>query len=186
VADRLHRSYADAVRDALGRLESAGLRWYLTGSEALGPYAMPRQTADTDVVVDLPASDFERVFGPFEDAFAVARPIRTPGRWLASLISLEGWGKVDVVLRDDDPWGRAALERRRRFEHPAYGPVWLSSPEDLLLAKLEWSEGTSELQLRDCVGLLRANPGLDRAYLDRHAAALGVADLLARVRDDAT
>ena len=186
MAIEAHRSYADAVRDALGRLEAAGLRWYLTGSEALGPYAVPRQTDDTDVVVDLPASDFERVFAPFEDAFAVARPIRTPGRWLASLVSLEGWGKVDIVLRDDDPWGRVALERRRRFEHPAYGPVWLSSPEDLLLAKLEWSEGTSELQLRDCVELLRANPGLDRAYLDRHAAVLGVADLLARVRDYAT
>ena len=180
-----HRSYADAVRDAVGRLEAAGLRWYLTGSEALGAYANPRQTADTDLVVDLAADRFEQVFGPFEDAFAVARPIRVPGRWLASLVSLDGWGKVDIVLRDDDPWGRAALDRRRRFEHPAYGPVWLSSPEDLLLAKLEWSEGTSELQLRDCASLLRANPDLDRDYLDRHAAALGVADLLARVRGDA-
>lgn len=186
MAARSHRSYADAVRDALGRLEAVGLRWYLTGSEALGAYAAPRQTADTDVVVDLPAGEFERVFAPFEDAFAVARPIRTPGRWLASLVSLGGWGKTDIVLRDDDPWGRAALERRRRFDHPAYGPVWLSSPEDLLLAKLEWSEGTSELQLRDCAALVRSNPGLDQAYLDRHAAALGLTDLLARVQDDAT
>lgn len=185
MATEAHRSYADAVCDALGRLERAGIRWYLTGSEALGPYAVPRQTADTDIVVDLPTDAFERVFGPFEDAFAVARPIRTPGRWLASLVSLAGWGKVDIVLRDNDPWGQAALDRRRRFDHPAYGLVWLSSPEDLLLAKLEWSEGTSELQLRDCVALVRANPGLDRAYVDRHAAALRVTDLLARVRDDA-
>jgi hypothetical protein len=180
----LHGSYADAVRDALGRLETAGLRWYLTGSEALGLYAAPRQTADTDVVVDLPAERFEAVFGPFADAFAVARPIRVPQRWLASLVSQAGWGKIDVVLRDDSPWARAALDRRRRFVHPAYGPVWLSSPEDLLLAKLEWSEGASELQLRDCTKLVRANPDLDGAYLDRHAAALGVTDLLHRVRAD--
>jgi hypothetical protein len=185
VATRSHRSYADAVRDALGRLEAVGLRWYLTGSEALGPYAVARQTADTDVVVDLAAAEFERVFAPFEDAFAVARPIPTPGRWLASLVSLAGWGKIDVILREDDPWGRAALDRRRRFDHPDLGPVWLSSPEDLLLAKLDWSEGTSELQLRDCITLLRANPGLDRVYLDRHASALGLTDLLARVRSDA-
>jgi len=183
---RQHESSADAIRDALGRLEAAGLRWFLTGSEALAPYAEPRQTADTDVVVELPVERFDEIFGSFGDAFAIARPIRTTRRWLASLVSLDGWGKVDVVMRDDDPWGRAALDRRRRFDHPSYGPVWLSSAEDLLLAKLEWSEGTSELQLRDCAGLVRANPDLDRTYLDCHAAALGVADLLARVRADAS
>ncbi len=186
MATRHHASYADAVRDALGRLEAAGLRWYLTGSEALGPYAEPRQTADTDIVVELPVERFDAVFAPFSDAFAVARPIQVPGRSLASLVSLTGWGKVDLVFRDDDSWGRAALDRRRRFDHPSYGPVWLSSAEDLLLAKLEWSEGTSELQLRDCANLLRANPGLDQAYLDLHAATLGVAGLLARVRADAS
>jgi hypothetical protein len=184
VAIHRHQSYADAVRDALGRLEAAGLRWYLTGSEALGPYAEPRQTADTDVVVDLPVERFDPIFASFADAYAVARPIRVTHRWLASLVSLDGWGKLDIVLRDPGPWAGEALERRRRFDHPGYGLVWLSSPEDLLLAKLEWSEGTSELQLRDCANLLRANPGLDAAYLDRHAADLGVSALLAKARAD--
>jgi hypothetical protein len=185
VGTRLHGSYADAIRDALGRLEAAGLRWYLTGSEALGPYAGPRQTADTDIVVDMPVARFGEVFDPFRDAFVVAPPIRAPGRWLASLVSVGGWGKIDIILRDPDPWGREALERRRRFVHPSYGPVWLSSPEDLLLAKLEWSGGESELQLRDCVALVRDQPDLDADYLERHAPALGVAEILATVRRDA-
>ena len=77
-----------------------------------------------------------------------ASPIRVARRWLASLVSLDGWGKVDLVMRDDGPWARAALDRRRRYDHPAYGSVWLSSAEDLLLAKLEWSEGTSELHTK--------------------------------------
>jgi hypothetical protein len=185
VGTRSHGSYADAIRDALGRLEAAGLRWYVTGSEALGPYAGPRQTADTDVVVDLPVERFDEVFGSFRDAFVIAPPVRAGRRWLGSLVSSHGWGKVDIILRDPDPWGREALDRRRRFVHPSYGPVWLSSPEDLLLAKLEWSGGESELQLRDCVALVRDQPGLDAAYLDRHAAGLGVAEILARVRRDA-
>jgi len=185
VGIRLHGSYADAIRDALGRLEAAGLRRYLTGSEALGPYAGPRQTADTDVVVDLPAERFEQVFASFRDAFVIAPPMRAARRWLASLVSADGWGKVDIILRDADPWGREALDRRCRFAHPSYGHVWLSSPEDLLLAKLEWSGGESELQLRDCVALVRDQPGLDADYLDRHAAGLGVVEVLARVRRDA-
>jgi hypothetical protein len=177
-----HESYADAVRDALGRIEAAGLRWYLTGSEALGPYAGPRQTADPDVVVDLPVERFEAVFGPLDDAFSVAPPVRGGCRWIGSLVSIDGWGKIDVILRDPDPWGAEALGRRRRFVHPAYGPVWLSSPEDLLLAKLEWSEGESELQLRDCAVLIREQPDLDFSYVQRHAAALGVLAVLDRVR----
>ena len=181
-----HDSYADAICDALGRLEALGLRWFLTGSEALGLYASPRQTVDTDVVVELPIERFEETFTPFQDAFVIARPIRAERRWLASLVSLDGWGKVDIILRDGDAWGRDALDRRRSFDHPIYGRVWLSSPEDLLLAKLEWSGGRSELQLRDCVSLVRDNPALDVVYLDRQAVALGVADLLDRVRQDAS
>ena len=54
--------------------------------------------------------------------------------------------------------------------------------EDLVLAKLSWSAGTSELQLRDCAQLLRVNADtLDRAYLERWAARLGLADRLAQV-----
>lgn len=179
-------SYADAIRDALARLEASGLRWFLTGSEALGPYASPRQTVGTDVVVELTVERFEETFAAFKDAFAIASPVRADRRWRASLVSLAGWGKVDIILRDSDAWGREALDRRRSFDHPAYGKVWLSSPEDLLLAKLEWSGGRSELQLRDCMSLVRDNPGLDAGYLDRHAAALRVAGLLDQVRLDAS
>jgi hypothetical protein len=76
-----------------------------------------------------------------------------------------------------------AMARRLRWAHPAWGPVWVSTLEDLVLAKLEWSEGTSELQLRDCASLLRMNAGrVDEAYLERWARALGLGDRLESVR----
>ena len=60
----------------------------------------------------------------------------------------------------------------------------LASAEDVLLAKLEWFRRggeTSERQWADVAGLLRVGQaGLDRAYLRRWAALLGVADLLER------
>ena len=53
---------------------------------------------------------------------------------------------------------------------------------DLILAKLVWSAGTSELQLRDCAQLLRVSAGsIERAYLERWANRLGVADRLREV-----
>lgn len=75
------------------------------------------------------------------------------------------------------------MARRARWDHPSWGPVWVSSLEDLVLAKLGRSEGVSELQQRDCASLLRMNrDGLDVAYLERWARVLGVGDLLEAAR----
>ena len=70
----------------------------------------------------------------------------------------------------------------RPWEHPAWGSVWVSTLEDLILAKLEWSDGVAELQLRDCASLLRMNRDVvDEAYLDRWARTLGRVDRLEAV-----
>ena len=54
--------------------------------------------------------------------------------------------------------------------------------EDLVLAKLEWSEGISELQLRDVRSVVRLVKDLDWSYLERYAVALGISDRLEAVR----
>ena len=78
------------------------------------------------------------------------------------------------------------MSRRTRWRHPALGDVWVSSLEGLILAKLEWSEGTSELQLRDCRSLYRLNSGaLDLAYLKAWSGRLGLSELLGRMRAEA-
>jgi len=113
-----------------------------------------------------------------------AEPLRVGNRWMASLVDQAGGGKVDQIIRDNDPWARVAMDRRRAWRHPVWGPVWVSSPEDLILAKLGWSEGTSELQLRDCRMLLRMNAqDIDRDYLTRWARTLRVSELLQAVSE---
>jgi hypothetical protein len=109
--------------------------------------------------------------------------LKFQGRVLASVVAQSGLGKADFILDRNDRWGRSALARRQRWEHPRLGPVWVLALEDLILAKLEWSEGVSELQLRDCANLVRLNePTIDWTYLEKYARILGVAHLLARVR----
>ena len=76
----------------------------------------------------------------------------------------------------------AAMTRRRRVVHPTLGDVWIISPEDLVIAKLEWSEGTSEMHLRDVRSIIRLVDDLDWAYLERHASTLGIGDRLESVR----
>jgi hypothetical protein len=155
----------------------------MTGSEALARYSQPRQTMDVDIVVAIAPVRFSEIAPAFEADFLVNQPIDVGRFSMASLIARSALGKADLILGRDDPWSKAALDRRERWEHPLYGEIWVTSLEDLLLAKLEWSEGVSELQLRDCRGLVALNASsIDWLYVERWAVALGVDGLLEAVR----
>jgi hypothetical protein len=171
------------MRDVLDRLEALGLRWYITGSEAGACYGVLRQTFDTDIVLDLAPGHFPEIVAVFEQDHAVADEIVFGDFSMASVISRATSQKADLILRRPSPWTESTMDRRTWLDHPTLGKAWVSSLEDLILAKLRWSEGTSELQLRDCGILLRVNRGvLDDAYLDQWAPRLGVDRLLSETR----
>lgn len=173
----------DVAVDVIRRLRQMGIDYYITGSEALARYGEPRQTADIDIVLDMEPADFPRVRRAFESDYVVNDPIGSGDRMIASVVAQTGLGKADLILGRRDVWARSAMARREAWDHPRLGDVWVLSLEDLILAKLEWSEGVSELQLRDCANLLRTNAAtLDWSYLERHARVLGVDEILARLR----
>ena len=174
----------NANRDVLDRLERLELRYYVTGSWALAAYAEPRTTLELDIVVDLDAARYGQLVRPaFEDAYLVNDPIDFGGRAIGGLIHRTEIARIDLILGRHDAWARSAMDRRRAMDHPGLGSTCLIAPEDLLLAKLEWSDGgKSELQLRDCRSIVRIEAALDWTYLARYAAALGVTELLEKVR----
>jgi hypothetical protein len=61
--------------------------------------------------------------------------------------------------------------------------VWVLSPEDAILSKLEWAKGSaSEQQMRDVLGVLQIQGRkLDEQYLWKWAKSLGVQDTLAKL-----
>lgn len=63
------------------------------------------------------------------------------------------------------------------------------SAEDIILRKLMWFEEggrVSDRQWRDMLGVVRVHRGkLDQRYLDEHARALGLGELLAKLREAA-
>ena len=55
----------------------------------------------------------------------------------------------------------------------------IATPEDIVLAKLEWSSSSgSERQFTDVAAILSVNDDLDRNYLRRWAVELGVEERL--------
>jgi len=166
-------------RDVIERIDELDLRWFVTGAWALATYAEPRMTRDIDVVLEASSVDYEsRVRHAFEADFLVNDPIDLGGRWMGGLIHRVELVRVDLMFGRADAWARSAMARRLRLHHPTLGPIWVVTAEDLVLAKLEWSEGTSELQLRDVRSIFRLVDDLDWAYLERYAAILGIRERL--------
>jgi hypothetical protein len=66
---------------------------------------------------------------------------------------------------------------------------YLSSPEDIILSKLQWYQrggGVSEQQWKDVLGVLKVQADkLDLEYLKNWASRLNLSDLLNRSFDDA-
>jgi len=171
-------------REVLDRLDRLLIRHFVTGSWALAVHAEPRMTRDLDLVLDLDSADYERVIRPaFEDAYLVNDLVDVGGRAIGGLVHRIEIARVDLIVGRRDAWSRQAFKRCRVVDHPGLGRAAVSSAEDLILAKLEWSDGgRSELQLRDCRSVIRVAPDLDWDYLERQSAILGVEPLLEAVR----
>ena len=89
--------------------------------------------------------------------------------------------KIDFVVRKDSPYRRREFSRRRKVAVDDQA-LYVVSPEDLILSKLEWAKDSrSEVQLNDVKNLLKDVKRLNQSYLIRWAKALGVETLYREV-----
>lgn len=167
------------------RLGNAGIPYMITGSAALEFYTQPRMTRDIDLVVQLNASDGRKLHQAFSSDFhieesSIQQAIQQGSMFNA--IHLTWLMKVDFIVQKDSEYRKMEFERRRSMDLDG-SKVFVVSPEDLILSKLEWSKSTgSEMQKRDIQSLLSAIPGLDYNYLNKWALALGVSQLLQELK----
>jgi len=177
--------FADLLVDAVGRLDRAGIDYMLTGSLASTFHGEPRATRDIDLVIDpAPEALDGLVEGLIADGFYVHREAaRAALRERTQFNAIgEAGAKIDFIIRKDRPFSVEEFGRRRRVELLGTSG-FVASVEDLIVAKLEWAAMSgSERQLRDVAGMLAvAGDTIDKAYLDRWIAALGLASTWAEV-----
>ena len=164
----------------LEALESAGIPCMLTGSFASSLYGAPRATQDIDLVIDptaeqihalvrlLPRDEF------YVDEGAALEALRYEGQF--NVVDLRTGWKVDFIIRKSRPFSREEFHRRypARIEGVE---VPVATPEDVLIAKMEWARmGESARQMEDAAKMLRVrSPSLDRGYVDRWVRELDLA-----------
>lgn len=123
------------------RLDAAQIPYMITGSIASGHYGHPRMTRDIDMVVPLEPADAPRLAAALGDEFAAdpgALRAAAVRRSMFNVIHREAVVKVDLVVRKDTAYRIEEFERRRLVEVDGH-PVWMVSPEDLILSKLVWA-----------------------------------------------
>jgi len=164
------------LEDLLSRLapalERAQVPYMLTGSVASSAHGTPRSTRDLDIVI----APTQRQLLALLEQFPASRYYADERQALQALANrsqfnvidfASGW-KVDFIIAEDCEHGRAALQRRQLVAVSG-NPVYVASPEDVILAKLRWAKlGGSNRQLQDVAGIVSTQgDSLDFAYLER-------------------
>lgn len=175
-------------------LDDLGVHYVIGGSVASSLVGEPRSTIDIDIAVRLEPDSLNQLLLKVRPTFYVpendaARAVRERDSF--NLIHNDAALKVDLFVLGDGLLDVNQLERRVRVQVPTDPPaeLWITSPEDQVLRKLDWyRQGgkVSDRQLRDVIAILRINEQqLDHAYLAATAEATGLSELLSSARSQA-
>jgi hypothetical protein len=181
----------ELLRRLVGALERSGTAYLFTGSFASSLQGAPRAVDNLDLVVRLEAGGLEALkeaFPPPDFQLDMEKAQRAlAGLDSFALVDLQEGVRVDLWPASDSPFDRSRFERRRQEEYQGLR-LQVSSPEDTILSKLYWGSrwGEAEKMAADALGIYELQHSLlDKAYLRRWAAEIGVARELEKLQRQA-
>ena len=151
------------------KIEKLQIPYMLSGSMAMGFYAIQRTTQDIDLVIELFKDDIPKIITAFADFYyhKISMEEAVSDNSMFNLIDQKSGLKIDFILRKNTEYDLLAFQRKQ------YLPLelgknlyfWVITVEDLIIAKIRWIQVLqSEKQLRDIENLL-FNPNIDKNYL---------------------
>lgn len=161
----------DFLQKITEKIDTIKLPYMLSGSVAMGFYAIQRTTRDIDLVIEMQEKDIKAICELFKDGYYCHKPaiedaLRNNGMF--NVIDTSTGFKVDFILRKNANYDKSAFERKKLtpISEGSDMKYWVISLEDLIIAKIRWiQELVSERQIEDIENLLR-NPLIDLDYLN--------------------
>jgi hypothetical protein len=161
----------EVLKDVVGRFDREGIEYFLVGSMATMYYSRPRFTQDVDLVVRIKArqiAQFEKLF-PIDEYYCPPQEVlrdEVVRKGSFNLIHQNSGVKVDIVLDKETDFYASEFARRKKIEVAPDIEVYIASPEDLILKKLDfYREGQSEKHLLDIREVLMAMT-VDESYIE--------------------
>jgi hypothetical protein len=177
----------DLLRVLAATLAGLEIEYAVTGSVAAMAYGEARFTNDIAVVVELRADQVKAFCAGFPapefyvSPDAAREAIRL--RRMFNVTHIPSGLKIDVIIPGDTEFERSIPERARLLKVGEGLEFRFSSPEDVILRKLEFYQmGGSDKHLRDIAGVLKVQGDkIARRYIADWAARLGVDGIWAMV-----
>ena len=179
---------ATILEPVVKTFEELGVLYYVGGSVASSAYGIARATLDVDLVSNLQSHQVNLLVEKLKPAYfidskMILDAIKTGSSF--NIIHLDSMMKIDFFILIDKPYPQKAFERKRidTLDDEADSiKMYLCSPEDIILNKLEWYKAgnqVSERQWLDVLGVIKVQgDSLELEYMKRWAKELDVLDLL--------
>jgi len=176
-----------ALIPVIEALEELEIPYQIGGSVASSVHGFARSTLDADLVVDLKAGQILPLVNRLQNAYYLSIPAieeAVQHRRSFNLIHLDTIFKIDIFVLKTENFDRVSFGRVSRAALSQEDPRQynFTSPEDIVLRKLEWYKtggGVSERQWLDLIGVLKVQAqALDFAYLKEWADRLMLTELL--------
>jgi hypothetical protein len=175
----------DVLVAVLGALNALAIPYMVTGSLATNFYGVPRSTKDGDLVLETGAKLPEL-------AARLSPPLKLDPQMSFETITgtsrhVVQWAKgqftVELFMLSDDSHDRERFRRRQRGVMLGV-PVWLPTPEDVIITKLRWSQlGKRTKDVDDVRNVIAVQGGrIEWEYVHRWCDAHGTRELLGQVR----
>jgi hypothetical protein len=178
---------ADLFRRLSTILSRANIPYILTGSFAATVYGLGRGSQDVDFIIAADEAQIKTLLsllpvnGFYSEPNAALEACRRSSMF--NLIDNITGLKIDFIFRKMRPFSQEEFKRCRTA--PVLGvTLSIASPEDLIIAKLEWAKmGASCRQIEDVTGILKVRGDeLDHPYLEHWIDQLGLSEQWASAR----
>ena len=185
-------SQQELLIKVVSTLNELTIPYMVTGSIVSSLQGEPRSTHDIDVIVMMKSTDAGKIVKAFSppDYYLDEADVRQAIDDLSmfNLLDVHEGDKVDFWLLTKNAFDVSRFQRR--IPEDLFGhEVFVSTPEDTILAKLWWARlsGGSEKHLGDALSTYEVQyPTLDLDYVREWVQRLEVEDLYRQIRNSAT
>jgi len=173
------------LKSVVENLQQAGIDYVICGSIAASFYGVERSTQDADIIINPTEEQLTNFLKLLGDAYYVNSDAALEAlkrNTMFNIIDVENAWKADLIIRKKTDFHIEEFHRKRK-EKLLGKTLYILSPEDTILSKLEWAKNSrSEQQFRDALGVATVQyESLDRDYLYKWAKELKVESSLERL-----